>query len=87
MKSLKIVLAATFMASAATFTVSLPGTVMAHEGKLDSMGCHYARNNRNYHCHEGRLEGKTFRSRAEAIRNYNRLKDADDNDDDDGGGL
>ena len=87
MKLIKIVVGASFLFSAAAFTGSFSGVAVAHEGKLDSMGCHYARNNRNYHCHEGKLKDRTFKSRAEAIRNFNRIpkKKNNDDDDDDGG--
>lgn len=85
MKLMKIALSASFLFSAAAVTGGAPTAALAHEHKLDSMGCHYARGHRNFHCHEGRLKGRTFKSRAEAIRNYNRIqKDKDDDDDDDG---
>jgi hypothetical protein len=76
-------LAGSFLVSAGAFTVTLPFEAAAHEGKLDSLGCHYARNHRNYHCHEGIMEGRTFGSKGEAMRNWNRLK-KDKKDDDDG---
>lgn len=85
MKFLKIVLSASFLFTSVAFTGSFATTAQAHEGKIDSMGCHYARNHRNYHCHKGKLKGRTFKSRAEAIRNYNRIqKKKNDDDDDDG---
>lgn len=86
MKTIKMFLVASFMFSATAFSVAVPDVALAHENKLDSMGCHYARGHRNYHCHEGKLKGRTFKSRAEAIRNFNRLKrdDNGDSDDDDG---
>lgn len=84
---LKILLGSSLFASAAFFSVSLPSVAGAHEGETDSLGCHYARNNRNYHCHEGTMEGMTFQSKGEAMRNWNRMKntatqDYDDDDDD-----
>lgn len=86
---LKILLGGALFASAAFLSVSLPTEAGAHEGETDGLGCHYARNHRNYHCHEGAMEGMTFQSKGEAMRNWNRLKniatqDYEDDDDDDG---
>jgi len=83
MKALNILLSGTFLLSASAFTFALPDVASAHEGEPDSLGCHYARNHRNYHCHEGVMEGMTFQSRGEAIRNWNRLKKGRENKDDD----
>ena len=85
MNTLKTVLAASFLAGTAG-TISLPSAAVAHEGgaELDSMGCHYGRNNRDYHCPEGVLEGMTFRSRADAMRKYNRILKQQEREDDDG---
>jgi len=85
MNFVKIVLAGSFLLISATFTGSFSSSVQAHEGEIDSMGCHYARTHKNYHCHKGKLKDRTFKSRAEAIRNYNRIhapKKKDDDDDD-----
>jgi len=82
MKTLKLALAGSFLLTTGAFSLSLPTVASAHEGKLDSLGCHHARNHRNYHCHKGVLEGKTFQSRGEAIRLFNRLKAAKKKDDD-----
>lgn len=83
MKTLKILLAASFLAGVAG-TISIPGTAIAHEGgaELDSMGCHHARSHRDYHCHEGVLEGMTFQSQGEAIRKYNRIRAQKEREDD-----
>jgi len=83
---MKLALVGSFLLTTGAFSLSLPTVASAHEGKLDSMGCHYARNNRNYHCHEGPLAGTTFKSRGEAIRNWNRLKRAREHEKDDDGG-
>lgn len=74
MKTLKLALCASFAMSAAGLGVAVPATAVAHDGELDSMGCHYARAHRNYHCHEGTFEGMTFQSKGEAIRSFARLK-------------
>jgi hypothetical protein len=92
MKALKTLLCATFALSAAA--VAMPPTmVSAHEGSLDSLGCHYGRNHRDYHCHEGIFAGQSFLSRGFLMRNWNRLKgeaikkqhEGGQNKDDDGG--
>ena len=86
MKTLKLILAGSFFLSTVAFTFSLPTDASAHENKLDGLGCHYARAHRNYHCHEGVMKGKTFKSKGDAMRNWNRLKReaAKDQEDDDG---
>ena len=83
MALLKVILAGFLFLSAGVFTLSLPSGVTAHERDLDSLGCHYARNHRNYHCHQGTMEGRTFKSKGDAMRNWNRLK-KDKKDEDDG---
>jgi hypothetical protein len=39
-----------------------------HEGELDSYGCHYDKNQKNYHCHEGVFKGGSFPAKMEMIR-------------------
>lgn len=87
MKLFKMLLASSFLFSAGLFTGGMSTTAVAHEGQLDSMGCHYNRSYRDYHCHEGKLEGRKFKSRAEAIRNYNRIHTKKKDDEDDDGGI
>lgn len=41
-----------------------PGLAAAHDGFLDSYGCHYNQATRHYHCHRGPLAGKAFKSEA-----------------------
>ena len=43
-------------------------SVSAHEGKLDAYGCHYAQEQKEYHCHEGAFKGARFESKIEMIR-------------------
>jgi hypothetical protein len=56
------------------FTLSLflslvvPHPVYAHEGELDSYGCHSDKDQKNYHCHEGVFKGGSFPSKIEMIR-------------------
>lgn len=37
-----------------------------HGGGLDSRGCHNSSDTGRYHCHQGRLDGRSFRSEAAA---------------------
>lgn len=74
MKAVKIFLCAAFVLSAASVSVAVPSVAGAHEGALDSLGCHYGRNHRDYHCHEGLYEGMSFPSRGYLMRNYARFK-------------
>ena len=39
-----------------------------HEGELDSYGCHYDKEQKNYHCHDGVFKGGSFPSKIEMIR-------------------
>ena len=84
MKTLKLILTASFIASAGSISFSVFSDASAHDGgaELDSIGCHYGRNHRDYHCHEGILEDMTFKSRGEAIRKYNRIRKQAERDDD-----
>lgn len=46
----------------------LPLAALAHGGGLDSYGCHHDRKHGGYHCHRGPLAGRSFSSKAEAMR-------------------
>ena len=56
------------------FTLSLflsivvPHPAHPHEGELDSYGCHYDKDQKNYHCHEGVFRGGSFPSKMEMVR-------------------
>jgi hypothetical protein len=56
------------------FTLSLflslvvPLPADPHEGELDSYGCHYDKDQKNYHCHDGVFKGGSFPSKMEMIR-------------------
>jgi hypothetical protein len=49
-----------------TLVVAFPAH--AHDGKLDSYGCHWDRERKDYHCHEGAFRGGSFDSKMEMIR-------------------
>ena len=40
----------------------------AHDGQLDVYGCHYHKDRKEYHCHEGAFKGGSFDSKIEMIR-------------------
>ncbi len=40
----------------------------AHDGKLDTYGCHCNEEGRDYHCHEGTFKGRSFGSKIEMIQ-------------------
>jgi hypothetical protein len=50
----------------------LPFPTLAHEGKLDPYGCHYQKERKDYHCHEGVFKGGSFTSKMEMIRQLRR---------------
>lgn len=54
---------------AATVVAALhPLIASAHGGGLDALGCHNDRKRGGYHCHRGPLAGRSFSSKAEAMR-------------------
>ncbi|HEY7322242.1 MAG TPA: hypothetical protein VIE89_32150 [Candidatus Binatia bacterium] len=46
----------------------VPRPGYSHDGELDSYGCHYDKDQKNYHCHEGMFKGGSFSSKMEMIR-------------------
>jgi hypothetical protein len=46
----------------------IPNTLSAHDGELDTYGCHYDRERKNYHCHQGVFKGGVYESKIEMIR-------------------
>ena len=45
-----------------------PISAYPHDGELDSYGCHYDKDQKNYHCHQGVFQGGNFPSKMEMIR-------------------
>lgn len=43
-------------------------SLLAHEVVLDTYGCHYDKERKNYHCHEGMFKGGVFDSKIGMIR-------------------
>ena len=46
----------------------VPRSSYSQDGELDSYGCHYDKDQKNYHCHEGMFKGGSFPSKIEMIR-------------------
>ena len=46
----------------------VPHQTYPHEGELDSYGCHYDKDQKNYHCHDGVFKGGSFPSKMEMVR-------------------
>jgi hypothetical protein len=46
----------------------VPHLTYPHEGELDAYGCHYDKEQNNYHCHDGVFKGGSFPSKIEMIR-------------------
>jgi hypothetical protein len=47
---------------------TVPRRAYPHEGELDSYGCHYDKDQKDYHCHQGVFKGGNFPSKIEMIR-------------------
>ena len=48
--------------------LAVPYPTDPHEGELDTYGCHYDKDQKNYHCHDGVFKGGSFPSKMEMIR-------------------
>ena len=46
----------------------LCGIAGAHNGILDGYGCHLGPDKVSYHCHQGEFAGRTFKSKADFLR-------------------
>jgi hypothetical protein len=46
----------------------LYGIADAHSGILDGYGCHVGPDKISYHCHQGQFAGRTFKSKADFLR-------------------
>lgn len=46
----------------------LGGMAAAHSGRVDGYGCHVGADNVSYHCHQGEFAGRTFKSKADFLR-------------------
>jgi hypothetical protein len=48
--------------------VGLGGSADAHSGLVDGYGCHVGSDKVSYHCHQGEFAGRTFKSKADFLR-------------------
>jgi hypothetical protein len=46
----------------------VPRPSHSHDGEQDVYGCHYDKDQKNYHCHDGMFKGGSFPSKMEMIR-------------------
>ncbi|MGE5305146.1 MAG: hypothetical protein ACM3TN_17690 [Alphaproteobacteria bacterium] len=44
------------------------GVAEAHFGIVDGYGCHLGPDKVSYHCHQGQFAGRTFKSKADFLR-------------------
>ncbi|MCI0724078.1 MAG: YHYH domain-containing protein [Acidobacteria bacterium] len=56
--------------------LATPLVASAHGGGLDSLGCHHNRKAGGYHCHRGELAGRSFSSKADAMKALEGKKEA-----------
>jgi hypothetical protein len=53
-------------------TLIVPSVADPHNGELDVYGCHYDKERKDYHCHQGMFKGGSFDSKMEMIRRLRR---------------
>ena len=56
------------LAIALIIILALPRVADAHDDKLDVYGCHYEKNHKVYHCHQGMFKGGSFDSRTQMVQ-------------------
>ena len=56
------------LAVALGISFGLCGIADAHSGILDGYGCHLGADKVSYHCHQGQFVGRTFKSKADFLR-------------------
>jgi len=63
-----------FLHTAISLLLILVAPVLAHarEGELDAYGCHYDKERKEYHCHEGVFKGGSFDSRIQMLERLKR---------------
>lgn len=50
--------------------LTIAASAHAHNGVIDSYGCHPNVSHGSYHCHEGYLAGRAYKNRAKMIEAY-----------------
>lgn len=51
--------------------------LLAHKGRLDSVGCHYNEKDEIYECHQGPLMDRIFENQAEILKASEEIRDPD----------
>ena len=64
------------LAIAIGLAVLAPSLAFGHGGGLDAYGCHEDKAKGNYHCHKGKLEGRTYKSQDTMLTAHPELRDA-----------
>ena len=62
------------LALTAAVAMLVPSLVWAHSGGLDQYGCHNDKKAGDYHCHEGKLKGKTYKSQDTMLTAHPEVK-------------
>ena len=58
----------------AAVAMLVPSLVWAHSGGLDQYGCHNDSKKSDYHCHEGKLKGRTYKSQDTMLTAHPEVK-------------
>lgn len=62
------------VAMLAAFAMLVPSLAWAHGGGLDQYGCHNDTKKGDYHCHQGKLKGRSFKSQDTMLAAHPELK-------------
>jgi hypothetical protein len=62
------------LAIAVGLAMLVPSLAWAHGGGLDQYGCHNDTKKGEYHCHQGKLKGRTFKSQDTMLAAHPELK-------------
>jgi hypothetical protein len=61
----------------AALTVAVPALALGHGGGVDQYGCHTDSAKSEYHCHQGKLKGRTYKSQDTMLAAHPDLKAGD----------
>ena len=56
------------------FVLLVPGLAWGHGGGLDKYGCHHDTKKGDYHCHQGSLKGRAFKSQDTMLAAHPELR-------------
>ena len=60
---------------AAALIVLAPSLAWSHGGGLDQYGCHNDNSKGDYHCHQGKMKGKSYKSQDTMLAAHPDMKD------------